>query len=125
MRDKVLLTGWGEQGTPSAREISLLDENGCFLVLFGLSALLRTQSSVPVSVQGGVKMSIDEFLSFFDRKTAWRDQEAEEFLRKVPRKDLDTIFATESLFRGTVLDFKNLSSHSGGGSYANNGFAVN
>jgi hypothetical protein len=80
---------------------------------------------VLVSVQGGVKMSIDEFLGFFDGSATWNNQKAQkEFLGIVSRRELDTIYATESLFRGTVIDFGDLSSHFGGGSYANNSYTV-
>ncbi len=49
-------------------------------------------------------MSIDEVLSFFDQDMTWKNQEAHKFLEEVSRKELDPIFAAESLFKETVLD---------------------
>lgn len=60
--------------------------------------------AVPVSVQGGGKMSLYEVLSFFDQDITWKNQEAQKFLEEVSRKELDPIFAAESLFKETVLD---------------------
>ncbi len=126
MRDKVLCRGWDEKVAPNTKEISVLGGYCCFGASQSFSAFPRPQISVSVSNQGGVKMSsINEVLSFFDHTLAWRDQEAEEFLEKVSRQNLDTISVTESLFKGTVVDFGDLNLHSGGGSYANSEFAVN
>jgi hypothetical protein len=82
---------------------------------------------VPLSVQGGVKMkmSIDEFLDFFDLAMARADQEIRpRFLDMNSRQDLDTICTADSLFRGTVVDFNGLNSHSGGGNNAKDYSAV-
>ncbi|MBU7016048.1 MAG: hypothetical protein HXS44_00960 [Theionarchaea archaeon] len=69
-------------------------------------------------------MSIDEVLGFFGRNAALKDQKTQrEFLERKSRKDLDTIFAAESLFKGTVVDFS-LDLSPGGGNHANNGFAI-
>jgi len=126
MRDKVLYRGWGGKVAPNTMETFLLGSCSYFETSQSFSIFLRSHISVSVSIQGGVKMSsIDEVLGFFDHKLAWRDQEAEEFLKKVSRQNLDTISVAESLFKGTVVDFGDLSSHSGGGSYAGNSFAVN
>ncbi|MBU7044927.1 MAG: hypothetical protein HXS54_00705 [Theionarchaea archaeon] len=71
-------------------------------------------------------MSIDEVLGFFDCNAAWKDQKTQrEFLEQTSRKDLDTILVAESLFKGTVVDFGTANLSSGGGSYANCGFAIN
>ncbi len=125
MRDKVLCKGWAESETAKGEEESLSYEKGysSFLNLFAFLIPI----SVPVSVKGGVemRMSMEEFLSFFDHNMAWRDQKTQRrFLGRVSREKLDTIFATESLFKGTVLDF-DLSSHSGGGSYASSNSTIN
>ena len=125
MRDKVLCRGWGDVRAPNGNDVFLLRKREFFSVLLNFSFFLIPHISVPVSIQGGVKMSIDEFMSFLDRNTAWVDLKAERFLEKHPGKGLDTIFAAESLFKGSVVDFGDLSSHSGGGNYASNGFAIN
>lgn len=125
MRDKVLCVSWVETKAAQERNVSLLCGSSCFLVLPEFFTRLFLEDSVPVSIQGGVKMSIDEFMSFLDRNKAWVGLKAERHLEKNPRKGLDTIFATESLFRGSVVDFGELGSHSGGGSYADNGLTFN
>ncbi|MBU7013887.1 MAG: hypothetical protein HXS52_07555 [Theionarchaea archaeon] len=73
-----------------------------------------------------MKMSIDEFLDFFDLGgTQMRGKIQRVFPEGVPKPELDTICAADSLFRRSVIDFGGLSSHSGGGKYAKHGFAVN
>lgn len=49
-------------------------------------------------------MSLYEVLSFFDRDMTWKNEEAQKFLEEISRKELDPIFAAESLFKETVLD---------------------
>lgn len=78
-------------------------------------------NSVPAPIQEDVKlkMRIDEFLDSFDLSMAWRDQEIHpRFLDMNPRQGLDTISTAESLFKGTVVDFNGLNSHSRGEKYA-------
>lgn len=85
-------------------------------------------NSVPVSVQGGVKMkmSIDEFMDFFDLTMARRDQEVYlRFLDMNSRQELDIICTVESLFKGTVVDFGSSDLHSGGGNHAGDYSAAN
>ena len=125
MRDKVLCVGWARREKPISWEVFSLVEKGYLSVLLSFFPPF-SHGSVPVSVQGGVKMSLDSFLGFFDRNAAWRDQKAQrEFMEQVSRQDLDTIFVAESLFRGTVVDFVGVDLSSRGGSHANNGFAIN
>lgn len=124
MRDKVLCRGWAERESADTKKVFFLFEKGYPSVLICSFAFLAPDS-VPVSVREGEKMSIDEIVSFFDGNAAWKCQKAQGFLETGSRQELDTIFATESLFKGTVVDFGDLSSHSGGGSYANYSFAVN
>jgi prepilin-type processing-associated H-X9-DG protein len=124
MRDKVLCSGWTELESVRTREEFLLCKKSYFSIFTGFLTLFLSDS-VPVSIQGGVKMSIDEFLSFFDGSATWNNQKAQkEFLEMISRRELDTIYATESLFKGTVVDFGDLDSHSGGGNYAYNDFSV-
>ncbi len=125
MRDKVLCRGWARTRQPKTEELSFLREGSYFSKVQN-SSTSPLSHSVPVSVREGEKMSIDEVLGFFDRNAAWKDQKAQrEFLEQTSRKDLDTIFVAESLFKGTVVDFGTVNLSSGGGSYANCGFAVN
>ena len=125
MRDKVLCRGWARTGKPMTEEQTFLCEGSYFLKVQS-SSTPPLSHSVPVSVREGEKMSIDEVLSFFDHNAALKDQKAQrEFLEQASRKNLDTIFVAESLFRGTVVDFGTANLSSGGGSYANCGFAIN
>ena len=125
MRDKVLCVGWARREKPISWEVFSLVEKGYFSILLSFFPPF-SQGSVPVSVQGGVKMSLDSFLGFFDRNAAWRDQKVQrEFMEQVSRQDLDTIFVAESLFKGTVVDFGSVDLSSRGDNYANSGFAVN
>jgi hypothetical protein len=134
MRDKVLCRGWVEQNTAHAKNTFFLGESTLhkdehFLILSSIFTLF-SGISVPVSSQGGVKMemkmSIDEFLGFFDfNMTRMNQKTRRKFLERVSRQELDTIHATESLFRGTVVDFGDLVSHSGGVNNAKHNFAVN
>ncbi len=126
MRDKVLCRGWAETEKPEVEDEFFLCRRSYFLILTRFFVLLPSGYSVPVSVQGGVKMSIvkmsiDEVLSFFDSME--KSQGAQEFLEH-SRQDFDTIFAAESLFKGTVLDF-DVGMHSGGGNYARHDSAIN
>ena len=118
MRDKVLFRGWVGSKTAEVKEEFLVREGDC------LSSWVPTffSGSVPVSIQGGVKMSTDEFLSFFDRSITWKGQKTQ-FL-EMSKHELDTICAADSLFKGTVVDFGDFGSRSGGGNYASS-FAVN
>lgn len=110
MRDKVLCRGWAEIRKPEAEDEFCLCGRSYFLILTRFFVLLPSGYSVPVSVQGGVKMNVDEVLSFFD--SIEKSQGAQEFLEHSGR-EFDIIFAAESLFRGTVLDFE-VGSYSGG-----------
>ncbi len=123
MRDKVLCRGWAVVKAATERETFSPHEKGYFLVL--TSFLTFLSDSVPVSIQGGVKMSINEILGFFDCIKARIDQKAQKkSLEIVSRQELDIIFVAESLFRGTVVDFGDFGSHSRGGNYARS-FTVN
>jgi hypothetical protein len=134
MRDKVLCRGWTGQNTVCAEDTFFLVESNLhkdeqFLILSSIFTLL-SGTSVPVSIQGGVKMkmkmSIDEFLGFFDFNTTRMNQKTRrKFLERVSRRELDTIHTADSLFRGTVVDFGDLVSHSGGVTNAKHDFAVN
>lgn len=124
MRDKVLCKGQAVPKAAAEKEVFFLFGKGYLLELMRFLAFLAP-NSVPVSVREGEKMSIDEVLSFFDGNAAWKYQKAQKFLEKIPKQKLDTIFAAESLFKGTVLDFGDFDSHSRGGSYAEYNFAVN
>ena len=124
MRDKVLCRGWARIRKPMIEELSFLCKVNYFSE-FQSSLTPPLSYSVPVSVREGEKMSIDEVLGFFDRNAACKDQKThKEFSEQASRKDLDTIFAAESLFKGTVVDFR-LDLSFGGGNHANNGFAIN
>ena len=124
MRDKVLYRGWAVTETAGKKNIFLLFRKSDFSFFIDFFTFLLSDS-VPVSIQGGVKMSIDEFLSFFDRNKAWRDQEAQRWIfETISRDELDTIFAADSLFKGTIVDFGDLVLHSGGGNYANTSIAA-
>jgi len=123
MRDKVLCKGKAVPKAAAEKEVFFLFEKG-YLVGLMSSLAFFVPDSVPVSVREGEKMGIDEVVSFFDLNAAWRDQKAKGFLETSSKRELDTILATESLFKGTVVDF-GLSSHSGGGSYANGSFTIN
>ncbi|KYK36432.1 MAG: hypothetical protein AYK19_08610 [Theionarchaea archaeon DG-70-1] len=123
MRDKVLCKGKAVPKAAAEKEVFFLFEKGYLRGLISSLAFF-VLDSVPVSVREGEKMSLNEVLGFFDLNAAWRDQRAKGFLETSSKRELDTILATESLFKGTVVDF-DLGSHSGGGSYANNSFAVN
>jgi hypothetical protein len=121
MRDKVLCRGWAGTGPAIKREEVWVFGSISFAVL--ICQGFPTLKSVPLSVQGGVKMkmSIDEFLDFFDLATARADQKVRpRFLDMNSRQDLDTICTADSLFRGTVVDFNGLDSHFGGGNNARN-----
>ncbi|KYK36441.1 MAG: hypothetical protein AYK19_08655 [Theionarchaea archaeon DG-70-1] len=123
MRDKVLCQSWIEPKTASAKIVFFLNEKSYSLYSVHSLAFLAPDA-VPVSVRDGEKMSLDEVVSFFDSNVAQRNQKARGFLEQGLEQNLDTISATESLFKGTVVDF-NLGSHSGGETYANDSFAVN
>lgn len=120
MRDKALYRGWVGSKTAEAKEELLFYREGDCVVLLWVPTF--SSNSVLVSIQGGVKMSTDEFLSFFDRTITWGGQKTQ-FL-EMSKRELDTICAAGSLFKGTVVDFGDFCSHSGGGNYANNS-AVN
>jgi hypothetical protein len=123
MRDKVLCRAWARTKQSNPKEKSSLFGKGSPFVLWKLSCLLL---AVPVSIRGGVKMRIDRFSSFFDYNAAWRNQKAQtEFFEQPSKKDLDTIFATESLFKGTIVDFSDLGSYSGGVNCAKHCSAIN
>ncbi|MBU6998572.1 MAG: hypothetical protein HXS41_01635 [Theionarchaea archaeon] len=125
MRDKVLCRGWAGKGPAVNREKVCVF--GCTGSADLIHLVLPTLESVPLSVQGGVKMkmSIDEFLDFLDLATACIDQKIHPgFLDINSRQDLDTICTADSLFRGTVVDFYGLSSRSGGGNNARDYSAV-
>lgn len=125
MRDKVLCKGWVTQCEPRTENPTPPLGEACFTAFISYFAFLP-RHSVPVSIQGGAKMSIDEFLSFFDCNLAWRDQKTrKEYSEQISRKELDTILAADSLFRGTVVDFSNSDSSFRGGNYATYDFAVN
>jgi hypothetical protein len=126
MRDKVLCRGWAGTGPAINREKFWVFGSASSAILYCL--VFPTLESVPLSVQGGVKMkmSIDEFLDFFDLAMARADQEIRpRFLDMNSRRNLDTICTAENLFKGTVVDFDRFGSHSGGGNYATNSLAVN
>ncbi len=123
MRDKVLCRGWAEQKEFSIEEVFLPSSMEYFTILLGFLTLSYSQNSVPVSTKGGVEMSIDEVLSFLDSSAAWRNQKALRFGIS-SRKDLDTICAAESLFKGTVVDFDDMDMHSGGWNYAKHDVSV-
>lgn len=123
MRDKVLYQSWVEPKTASAKVVFFLNKKSYSLYLVRSLAFLAPDA-VPVSVRDGEKMSLDEVMSFFDSNVTKRNQKARGFLEQGPRQNLDTISATESLFKGTVVDF-NLDPHSGGEPFANDNFAVN
>jgi hypothetical protein len=118
MRDRVLCRGCAEPKIADAEE-AFPCGNSYFSVLTSSFTLLS--DAVPVSIQGGVKMSINEILGFLDN-TARINQKVHKFL-EISRQELDTICVTKSLFKGTFVDF-DFCSHSGGGNYANS-FAVN
>ena len=125
MRDKVLCVGWARSEKPMIKGESILLRKSYFCFLQSFFPFLLPYS-VPVSVQGGVKMSIDEVLSLFDHNAAWRDQRAQGgFFEKISKHELDTIFVTESLFRGTVVDFDGLGLRSGGGNFAKSDTEIN
>lgn len=124
MRDKVLCRGWTAAKAVNDRETFSPREKGYFLVFRSFFTFLS--DLVPVSVQGGVKMSINEILGIFDYNKARIDQKAQKkSIEIVSRQELDIIFVAESLFRGTVVDFGDFGSYSGGGNYAKHDFAVN
>jgi hypothetical protein len=125
MRDKVLCRGWTGIGPAIIRETVRVFRSASSVVSYCL--VFPTLKSVPLSVQGGVKMktSIDEFLDFFDLAMARRGQEVHSrFLDIYSRQELDTICTADSLFRGTVVDFNRLNWHSGGGNNAKDYFAA-
>ena len=124
MRDKVLCRGWARTRKPMTEELFFLFEGSYFLKVQS-SFTPPLSHSVPVSVREGEKMSIDEVLCFFGRNAAWKDQKAQRKFLEFSKQELDTIFAADSLFRGTVVDFCDSDLHSGGGSYAKYGSAVN
>ena len=123
MRDKALCRSWIEPKTTSVKIVFFLNEKSYSLYLVRSLAFLAPDA-VPVSVRDGEKMSLNEVVSFFDSNVTQRNQKARGFLKQDPTQNLDTICATESLFKKTVVDF-NLGSHSGGETYANDSFAVN
>lgn len=67
-------------------------------------------------------MSLDEVFGFFGSSVTWKRLKVWSVLEHVTRQELDPIFAVETLFKGTVVDFRS-DLHSGGGSYADS-FAV-
>jgi hypothetical protein len=67
-------------------------------------------------------MRVEEGLSFFDCCVTLKCPIVRDFLGHVT-KGLDTILATENLFKGTVVDFES-DLQGGGGSFANNSFAI-
>jgi hypothetical protein len=124
MRDKVLCRGRTSQSEICAEEVFSTGIVNLSVVLMS-SFPFSSPESVPVSMREGEKMSIDEVLSIFDHSAAWIDQKAQrEFLEQISKQGLDTIYATESLFKGTVVDFDRTGLSSGGGNYANCGFTV-
>jgi hypothetical protein len=120
MRDKVLCRGWVELKSAKVEEEFPFFWEGDLLAAFQFPTFLS--GSVLVSIQGGVKMGIDEFLRFFDRSVTWKGQKTQTLERS--NQGLDIIRVAGPLFKGTVVDFDDLRSHSGGGNYANS-FAVN
>ena len=119
MRDKILCRGWAELKTANVEEEPFFWK-GDLVAVFWVPTNLS--GSVLVSIQGGVKMGIDEFLSFFDCSKIWKAQKTQELDRT--NKERDIICTADPLIEGTVVDFGDLCSHSGGGNYANS-FAVN
>jgi hypothetical protein len=101
--------------SPRVREPLFPFENSYFLVLQSFLALLS--DSVPVSVREGEMMRFDKGLSFFKSNAAWKSKKAQKYGEQSSRKNLDTIVAAESLFKGTVVDFGS-DLHFGGGNYA-------
>ena len=127
MRDKVLCRGWaGTRTAAGKKEFSPIAEQISEISLYCFASPML--NSVLVSFQGGVKMkmSMDEFLDFFDLTVAPRDQEVRRgFLDMNSRQELDIICTTESLFKGTIVDFCCSDLHSGGGNYARDYFTTN
>ncbi len=69
-------------------------------------------------------MSTERFLSFLEYNGTWKAKGIEEgFPGYMPKQELDIIFAAESLFKGTVIDFC-VDIHSGGGNHASPSTAV-
>ena len=108
MRDKILCSKWTDPKATNTKKASPYGSS------YGVLTKVTLSTAVRVSIQGGERMSIEAFLGFFDSLA--RIKKAR-FL-EISREELDMLCVTESLFRGTIVDF-DFCSHSGGGNYAN------
>lgn len=108
MRDKILCSKWTDPKATNAKKTSPYGSS------FGVLTKVTLSIAVLVSIQRGERMSIEAFLGFFDSLARIKKTR---FL-EISREELGTLCVTESLFRGTIVDF-DFCSHSGGGNYAN------
>ncbi|MGC1121627.1 MAG: hypothetical protein WBA22_11095 [Candidatus Methanofastidiosia archaeon] len=101
------------------KEFSLGNERVLEISLYCLAFPVLNSVSVPIQGDVKLKTRMDEFLDSFNLSMAWTDLEIHpRFLDMDPRQGLDTISTTESLFKGTVVDFDGLDSHLRGEKYA-------